>query len=48
MAPKLKDELTSKAVYEESEKYFKKLRKQYGVDEHFLLVPKDYQPFTLN
>jgi hypothetical protein len=48
MAPKLKDELTAKAVFEESERYFKKLRKQYGVDEHFLLVSKDFQPFTLN
>ncbi|NGX57019.1 MAG: Chaperone SurA [Candidatus Anoxychlamydiales bacterium] len=46
MASKLKDELLAKSMQEESDKYFKKLRKQYGINDNTFLTSKDYQPFT--
>ncbi|MBI5345645.1 MAG: SurA N-terminal domain-containing protein [Chlamydiae bacterium] len=47
MANNLKEQLLNKAVAEEGNGYFSKLRKTYNFDEKDLLVPEDYQPFVL-
>ena len=45
MANSLKEELLEKAVVEESENYYKKLRKKFNFEEN--LLPEDFQPFSL-
>jgi hypothetical protein len=49
MFPKLRDQLISEKIQEESEAYYKKLRKHYGYGNKNLesLIPKDFQPFAL-
>ena len=49
LSPKLKNELTQKAMVRESEAYLGKLRKHYGYDADSLreTVPSDLQPFSL-
>ncbi|MFA6118357.1 MAG: SurA N-terminal domain-containing protein [Parachlamydiales bacterium] len=46
MSKNLKDQLLQKALYEESERYFTKLKKLYHVEKS-QIITKDFVPFTL-
>ncbi|MBN2479456.1 MAG: SurA N-terminal domain-containing protein [Parachlamydiales bacterium] len=48
MANKLKEELTQKALNEEANKYFEKLKKDYSIEKNPQVASKEYMPFSFN
>lgn len=49
LSPNLRNELTQKAVAQESQQYVSKLRKRYGFDQAYLeeRCPQDFHPFSI-
>lgn len=47
MADNIKNELLQKAVSEESELYFAKLRKYYGITQESAIIPENFEPFSI-
>lgn len=50
LSSKLQNDLTQKAVAEESESYLKRLRENYGFDEKHIQesLPEDFHPFSIH